>query len=79
MSTLWNTKVSFVSVSQFGGLALCSPFWSVSAPFVTPHVIVSLEGRKKKGGKREDPKRKRKIKISFLVILNLFSEFCWSS
>ena len=55
MPALWDSKVTFVSVSQFLGLALCSPFQSVSEP-LTPRLIVSL-GEKKE---REDPKRKKK-------------------
>ena len=47
MPALWDSKVTFVSVSQHLGLALCSPFGSVSGHFVTPHPIVSLGGRKK--------------------------------
>ena len=46
MSVPWESKVTLVSVSQFWGLALCSPFGSVSGPFVTPRLIVSLGGRK---------------------------------
>ena len=64
MPALWDSKVMFVSGSQFWGLALYSPFWSVSGPFVIPHLIISLGGRQKKvgGGKREDPKGKGKKK-----------------
>ena len=46
MPALWDSKVTFVSVSQSLGLALCSLFRSVSGPFVSPHLIVSLGGRK---------------------------------
>ena len=66
MPALWDSKMTFVSVSRFLGLALCSPFQSVSGPFVTLYLIVSLGKRKRKrkkgegGGKREDPKRKVK-------------------
>ena len=64
MPALWASKVTFVSVSQFWGLALYSPFGSVSGPFLTPCLIVSLGGRKKKGKKkREDPKRKKNKKL----------------
>ena len=38
------------------------PLWSVSGRFVTPSLIVSLVGRKRKGKKWEDLKRKIKIK-----------------
>ena len=65
MPALWNSKVTFVSVSWFLGLALCSPFQSISGPFVTPCLIVSLGRRKKKvggGRKREDSKTKGKEK-----------------
>ena len=61
MPAVLNNKVTFVSVSQFLRLALCSSFRSASGPFVTPHFIVSLGGRKKKGKKkREELKRKKK-------------------
>ena len=55
MPALWDSKVTFVSVSQHLGLALCSPFGSVFGPFVTPDLIVSLGGikLKKKEKKRE--------------------------
>ena len=77
MPAVWDSKVMFVSGSQFWGLALYSPFWSVSGPFVIPHLIISLGGRQKKvgGGKREDPKgkgkKKKKMLISLLLTLNL--------
>ena len=76
MPALWYSKVTFISVSQFWGLALCSPFGSVSGPFVTPRLIVSLGGRKT---------RERNLSLIFfsqkekknssLVTLNLFGEF----
>ena len=47
MPALWDSKMTFVSVSQFWGLALYSPFGSVSGPFVTPGLIVSLGAREK--------------------------------
>ena len=75
MPVLWNSKVTFVSVSQFVGLALCSPFVYVCGPFLTPHLIVSLRGRKKMKKK----KKREENKISLLLTLNPFSEFCWSS
>ena len=53
MPVLWDSKVTFVSVSQFWGLALCSPFGFVFGPFITPGLIVSLGAREKKGQKRE--------------------------
>ena len=53
MPAQWNGKVTFDSVSQFWGLALCSPIGSVSGPFVTPCLILSLWERKKKEKKRE--------------------------
>ena len=59
MPALWDCKVTFVSVSEFSGLALYSPFLSVSGPFVTAHLIVSLGEREKKKKKRQDPKRKK--------------------
>ena len=46
MPALWYSKVTLVSVSM--GLALCSPFRSVSGPFISPGLIVSLGRRKKK-------------------------------
>ena len=58
MSVPWESKVTLVSVSQFWGLALCSPFLSVSGPFVTPHLLVSLGGRKKKEKKDRGKKKK---------------------
>ena len=62
MPALWDSKVTFVSVSQFLRLALCSPFGSVSEPFVLLHLIVSLGGRKKR--KKKDREKKK----SFLLI-----------
>ena len=59
MPALWDSKVTFVSVSQFLRLALCSPFGSVSEPFLTPRLIVSLGGRKKRGKKIEERKKKK--------------------
>ena len=59
MPALWDSKVTFVSVSQFWGLALCSAFASVSEPLVTPRLIVSLGGRKKRGKKIEERKKKK--------------------
>ena len=58
MPVLWNSKVTFVSVSQFVGLALCSPFVYVCGPFLTPHLIVSLRGRKKMKKKKRERKKK---------------------
>ena len=69
MPALWDSKVTFVSVSQFLGLALFSPFGSISGPFVTPCLIVSLVGRRKRGKKERGPKKKEK-KISLLLTLN---------
>ena len=74
MPALWDSKVTFVSVSQFAGLTLCSPFGSVSEPFVTPSLIVTLRERKERGKKGRGME-----KISLLVTLNPFREFCWSS
>ena len=45
-----------VSVSQFWGLALSSPFGFVFGPFTTPDFIVSLEGRKKERERKEKKK-----------------------
>ena len=62
MPALWDSKVTFVSVSWILGLTLCTPF-DLSLDFVTPCLIVSLGRRKIKGrggGKTEDPKRKGK-------------------
>ena len=50
MPVLWDSKDTFVSVSQFCGLDFCYPVGSVSGPFITPCLIVSL-GRRKGGGK----------------------------
>ena len=52
MPALWDSKVTFVSVSQFLWLALCSAFGSVSGSFLSPGLIVSLGGRKKRENKR---------------------------
>ena len=59
MPALWDSKVTFVSVSQFLELACRSPFGSASAPFITPHPIVSLGGRKKKKEKEDRGKKKK--------------------
>ena len=59
MPALWASKVTFVSVSQFLVLALCSPFGSVSGPFIISRLIVSLWGRKQRGKKREEKKKKK--------------------
>ena len=56
---LWDSSVTFISVSHFWGLVFCSPFGSVSGYFVTPHFIVSLVGRKKRGKKREGRRKKK--------------------
>ena len=48
MPALWDSKVTFVSVSLIWGLTLCSPFGSVSGHFVTPSLIYSLGGIKKR-------------------------------
>ena len=48
MPALQDSKVTFVLVSQFCGLPLCSPFGSVSGHFVTPSLIDSLGGIKKR-------------------------------
>ena len=78
MPALWVSKMTFVSVSQFLGLALCYSLGSVSRPFITPCLIVSLGGRKKKGKKKKRNQKEKKI-ISLLMTLSLFSEFYWSS
>ena len=57
MPALWDSKMTFVSVSQFLELTLCFPFGSVSGPFVTPHLIVSLGGRKKRKKEKEEIKK----------------------
>ena len=54
---LWDTKVTFVSVSQFWGLGLCSTYGSVSGPFITPRFTISFRGRKKRKKKREERKK----------------------
>ena len=75
MPALWDSKVTFVSVSQFWGLGLCSPFGCVSGSLVTPRLIASLRhGKKEK--KRE---RNQKEKKCLLLTLKWFSDFCWSS
>ena len=63
MPILWDSKVTFVSVSQCWGLALCSLFGSISGPFVTASLIVSLGERKK--GKKERGKKKNKLPADF--------------
>ena len=56
MPVLWDSKVKFVLVSQFLALALCFPFGSVSGPFTTPGLIVSLGERKRtERGKKKPP------------------------
>ena len=70
MPIVWHSKVKFVSVSQLLGLAFCSLYGSVSGPFTTPGLIVSLGGRKIEKGKQQ---------ISLLLTLNPLSKFCWSS
>ena len=63
MPALWDSKVTFVSVSQSLGLALCCLFKSVSGPFVTPCLIVSLgrrTKRKRKLGEHEEKGSKKK-------------------
>ena len=65
---LWDTKVTFVSVSQFWGLTLYSSFWSISGLFITL-------GERKKGKNKE----REENKVSLLLTLNPLSEFCWSS
>ena len=57
MPALWNSKVAFVSASQFFGLALCCPFGSISQNFITLRLIVLLGGRRK-GGKKDRRKKK---------------------
>ena len=63
MQVLEDSKVKLVSVSLLLGSALCSFFGSVSGPFTTPDLIVSLWGggrcieererrKKNKGGKK---------------------------
>ena len=69
MPALWDSKVTFVLVSQFLGLALCYPCGSVSEPFITPGLISHLG---------EEKKEERK-KISLLLTLKLFMEFFLSS
>ena len=59
MRGLWDSKVTFVSVSHIWGLSLYSPYGSVSGPFVTPHLIVSLGGRKKKDKKKREMIQKK--------------------
>ena len=56
MPALWDSKVTFVSVSQFWGLALCSPFGFVFGPFITPGLTISLGGRQKKERERKEKK-----------------------
>ena len=70
MPALWDSKVTFVSVSQFLELTLCSPFGSVSG---IQRPIVSL------GGRRNKKKIKERKKRSLLLTLNPLSEFSWSS
>ena len=53
MPFLWDSKVKCVTVSQFGGLTLWFSFGSVSGPFTTPSLIVSLWGRKKREWKEK--------------------------
>ena len=64
MPAPWDSKVTFVSASQFWGLVFCSLFGCVSGPFVTPCLIVSL-GERKKGKKREREKKRNKPLADF--------------
>ena len=77
MPVLWDSKVTFASVSQFWGLALCSPFGSVSGPCVTPHLIVSLGKRKKKGGKRKRNGKKNKPSADFKPVQQVLLVFLY--
>ena len=57
MQVLEDSKVKLVSVSMLLGSALCSFFGSVSGPFTTPDLIVSLGGRKKRKKEKEEIKK----------------------
>ena len=74
MPVLWDSKVTFFSVSHFLGLVLCFPFGSVSEPFVTPCLNCLTWGKKKWGKKIGERK-----KIDLLLTLNPLNEFCLSS
>ena len=63
MPALWNSEGTFVSVSQFLWLVLCFPFQSVSGRFLTPCLIVSLGGKKKKRGGKGERSQKEKNKL----------------
>ena len=52
--------MTFVSVSQLLGLALCSLFGSVSEPFTVPDLIVSIGEKTKKERKKKKIKRKKR-------------------
>ena len=66
--------MTFVSVSQFWGLALSSLFGSVSGPFIITRLIVSLGGRKKRTkrdkGKNKPPVDFKPIQRVLLVFLD---------
>ena len=64
MLNLWDSKMKYVAVSQFWGLALCSLFQSVSGPFITPGLIVSLGERKKKRKKKERGKKNTSLLLT---------------
>ena len=81
MPAQWNSKVTFVLVSQFLGLAFCYPSGSVSGSFITPCLIVSLGGRKK--GKKRGKKRNKPpadfntVQVVLLVFLDPQEEGGW--
>ena len=78
MPALWDTKVTFVCFSVLG-VSIVLPL-SICLWTLCNSASYHLTWKKKKGGLKEELNRKeKKILISLLLILNLFSEFCWSS
>ena len=79
MPALWDSKVTFVPVSRFLGLALCSPFGSVCGPLVTPRLIVSLGGGKKERKEKNKPLADFKpVQQVLLVSLDATGKGVWA-
>ena len=74
MPPLWDNKVTFVSVCQFWGFSLVLPFLTCLClwTFCNSRSYCLTWRKKKKGGGRG------RNKISLMLTLILFNEFCWS-
>ena len=66
MQVRWNRNGKFVSVSQLLGLALCCISGSVSVHFITPGLIVSHMGEKRRGEPPVDFKPTKRVLVVFL-------------